>query len=312
MSFDVFSIGTALVDYFVEVDGSFLKANKLAKGATNFLEVGELNALQEKVKARIAGRFPGDNARNVCEGVRFLGGEAAFASNVADDEDGNFFLKKMGEMKIGNFVNVEEGSTGRIIAFITSDKQRTFAANLGNGVNYTGLEEEAILGSNFLFLTSITLLCKGETGESALRALEFARENKVKVALSLESPPMIEKNREELLETIAQGATVLFANEEETNALMGGTSEYELKKLSSLVAVFCFKQGEKGSQLHARGSAYKIPAVETNVVDTTGAGDYYAAGVLKALSDGKLLAEAGMEGAGLAAKAISKMGASLK
>ncbi|MBI5159352.1 adenosine kinase [Candidatus Micrarchaeota archaeon] len=312
MNFDVFSIGTALVDYFVEADDSFLKANKLAKGATNFMEAEKLNELQEKVKGRIIAKFPGDNGRNVCEGVSFLGGGAAYASNVADDADGNFFLKELGEQKISSFVNVEEGRTGRIIAFITPDKQRTFAANLGNGVDYASFEEDAIMNSNFLFTTSITLLCKGETSESTLKAVEFAKQNKVKTALSLESPPMIEKNKEELLEIITQDTTVLFANEEEANALMGGTSEYELMKLASLVTVFCFKRGEKGSQLYTRGSTYKIPAIETKVVDTTGAGDFYAAGVLKALSDGELLVDAGMKGAELAAKIVSRFGATLK
>ncbi len=312
MKYDVFSIGTALVDYFAEVDDSFLRSNKLAKGATNFLEEEKMAGLQGKIGGKIIASMPGDNGRNVCEGVCFLGGKAAYAGNVGDDEDGDFFIEELNARGMTNFVNVEDGTTGRIIAFITPDKQRTFAANLGNGVEYSGLEEEAILDSGFLFLTSITLLCEGETGESALNALEFAKKNNVKVALSIESPPMIEENVEELIEIISRDASVLFANEEETKALMGGIREFELRKLAACAPIFCFKMGENGSLVFSEGQTHKIPAIQTQVVDTTGAGDFYAAGFLKGLMEEKSLMESGTIGAQLASKAISRFGASLK
>lgn len=312
VGFDVFSIGTALVDCFVEVDEEFLRANNLVKGATNFAEEETLGELYEKAMGKIIAKLPGDNGRNVCEGICFLGGRAAYAGNVGDDEGGDFFINGLSERGITSFVNVEEGSTGRIIAFITPDKQRTFAANLGNGVEYAELEEEAIADSEFLFVTSITLLCKGETGESAFDAVEFAKENDVRVAFSLESPPMIEENKEELLEVIARDVEVLFANQEEVRALMGGVEEFELRKLAACVPIFCFKEGEKGSRIFSRNQMYSIPSIPTNVVDTTGAGDYYAAGFLKGLCEERALVEAGMKGAELASKAISRFGASLK
>jgi sugar/nucleoside kinase (ribokinase family) len=308
--YDVFGIGTAVVDYFTRAADDFLKKNGLTKGATNFVSRKKLEELYAKLSGSIFACFPGDNARNVCEGVSFLGGRSAYASRIADDEDGKIFENSLRAQKIDSFLERGPGNTGKLIIFITPDSQRTFAADLGNGTEYSALPARGIKDSNFLYLTSITLLKKGGTSKSAYDAMKFAKENGVQVSISLESPPMVKKNKKDLLEIISM-SDVLFANEDELEALTGSRDEKAARVLAENIPVVCLKRGKEGSVIFSRGERFAIPTYPTKVVDTTGAGDFYAAGVLFGLSRGRSVEEAGHQGSKLAAEVIKNFGAAL-
>ena len=308
--YDVFGIGTALVDYFTRSTDDFLKKNGLKKGATNYISRKKLDELHAKFSDSIFACFPGDNARNVCEGVSFLGGKSAYAGRIAEDEDGEIFESSLHAQNICSFMERKPGNTGKIIAFITPDFQRTFAADLGNGVEYDALPAKGIKNSNFLYLTSITILKKGRVSKRARDAMEFAKENGVRVSISLENPPMVKANRGDLSKIVSR-SDVLFANEEELKALVGSKDEKAARMLAENIPVVCLKKGRNGSVIFSRGERSVIPAHSTKVVDTTGAGDFYAAGVLFGLSRGQSVEDAGHQGAKLAAKVIEKFGATL-
>jgi hypothetical protein len=308
--YDVLGIGTALVDFFVESTDKFLVKNGLVKGATNFLPRRKLDELHEVVASSIFTRLPGDNARNVCEGVSYLGGKSAYASSVAEDAEGNFFTESLRSQRITSLVVKRPGRTGKIIVLITPDRQRTFAVDLGNSLDYDALPRNAIRKSRFIYLTSITLLARGKIGKTAEVALNLALKARTKVVLSLESPPMIEENREKLLKIVG-GADVLFANEEEMAALTAGGEE-TMRGLSEKLDLLCLKRGERGSILFSRGEEFSIPCYSRKTVDTTGAGDFYAAGVLYGLSHGRSIEEAGHQGAKLAGKVVERFGATLQ
>lgn len=307
--FDVFGIGTALVDFFAETADDFLSKNGLTKGATNFLPREKLDGLHQKLSKSIFLQLPGDNARNTCEGVSCLGGKAAYASSVAEDPEGDSFLGGLRAQRIESFVVKQAGRTGKIIALITPDGQRTFAADLGNSLNYDVLPKEGIESSLYLYLTSITMVARGRIGGIAAKAMGFARKKGLKIAASLESPPMIEENREKLLKAI-DGIDVLFANEEELTALSGGATE-AAPELSKKVGVLYLKKGINGSTVFSAGDAIDIPRYSKKTVDTTGAGDFYAGGVIYGLSHGKSYEEAGHVGAKLAGKVVERFGASV-
>lgn len=308
--YDVFGIGTAVVDYFTRSTDDFLKKNGLTKGATNYVSRERLDELHAKFSRSIFACFPGDNARNVCEGVSFLGGRSAYASRIADDREGEIFEKSLRAHKIDSFLEKGPGNTGKLIIFITPDSQRTFAADLGNGTEYSALPARGIKDSNFLYLTSITLLKKGGTSKSAHKAVKLAKEEGVQVSISLESPPMVRENRKELLRIISM-SDVLFANEDELEALTGSRDEKAARMLAENIPVVCLKKGQSGSVIFSRGERFEIPACPTKVVDTTGAGDFYAAGVLSGLSRERSVEEAGRQGSELAAKVIKNFGATL-
>jgi len=309
-TYDVFGIGTALVDYFVKSDDDFLVKNGLIKGASNFLPREKLDELHSKVSGSIFTCLPGDNARNVCEGVSFLGGKTAYASSIGEDEAGKIFESSLRVQHIDSFLEKRQGNTGKILAFITPDHERTFAADLGNSRDYDVLPTKGIKNSNFLYLTSIMFLTKGKMAQSACNAIEFAKENNLRVSVSLESPPMINKNKTKL-QKIVQQADVLFANEEELEALVGSKHDDAARAFAEDINTVCLKKGEKGSVIFSHGERFSIPCYSTKVVDTTGAGDFYAAGVLFGLSRGQFAEAAGDLGAKLAAKTVETFGATL-
>ena len=308
--YDVFGIGTALVDYFTQSTDDFLKKNGLTKGATNYIPREKLDKLHAELSESIFACFPGDNARNVCEGVSFLGGKSAYAGCIADDKEGEIFENSLRAQNIDSFLEKKLGNTGKIIAFITPDFQRTFAADLGNGVEYDALPAKGLKDSNFLYLTSITLLKKGRISKSVRDAMKFAKENGAHVSISLENPPMINENKNDLLKIIS-GSDILLANEEELKTLVGSKDEKAARMLAENIPVVCLKKGKNGSIIFSRGERFVVPAHLAKVVDTTGAGDFYAAGVLFSLSRGQSAEVAGHQGAKLAAKVIEKFGATL-
>ncbi len=309
-TYDVFGIGTALVDYFVKSDEDFLAKNGLIKGATNFIPRKKLDELHAKLSHSVFACLPGDNARNTCEGVCFLRGKSAYASNIAEDEEGSIFEGSLRAQHIDSFLEKKQGNTGKIIAFITPDGERTFAVDLGNSREYDSLPADGIKNAYFLHLTSITLLEKGRIAKSTRDAIEFAKRNNVCVSLSLESPPMINKNKDELRKIIPR-ADILFANEEELGAFVGSKVDEAARDLAGEIDTVCLKKGGNGSIIFSRGERFSIPAYSVKVVDTTGAGDFYAAGVLFGMSRGQSIEAAGHLGAKLAAKVVENFGATL-
>ncbi|MGC8816998.1 MAG: adenosine kinase [Candidatus Hadarchaeum sp.] len=308
--YDVFGIGTALVDYFCRTTDGFLEKNGLIKGASNFVSREKLEKIQSRLADSIFARFPGDNARNTCEGVVYLGGKAAYAGRIADDEEGRIFEESLRRHGITSFLEKGPGRTGKIIALITRDGQRTFAVDLGNGKDYSGLPAHGIKNSSFLYLTSITLFTDGAVARSARDAMDVAEGNGIRIAISLESPPLVEEKKERIWKIVSH-ADVLFTNEEELTALTGSSDEKAARELAERVDIVCLKKGKNGSSIFTKGEEFHIPAFPANVVDTTGAGDFYAAGVLFGLSRGKSLKEAGLIGAGVAQKVVEKFGATL-
>ena len=140
--------------------------------------------------------------------------------------------------------------------------------------------------------------------------MKFAKENDVRIAISLESPPMINKNRAQLRDIVSR-ADVLFANEEKLEAFTGSRQDEAARALAEDIDTVCLKKGEKGSVIFSRGERSPIPCYSVKVVDTTGAGDFYAAGVLFGLSRGQPAEAAGHVGAKLAAKTVETFGATL-
>jgi sugar/nucleoside kinase (ribokinase family) len=309
-TYDIFGIGTALVDYFVKSNDDFLVKNSLIKGASNFMPSEKLDELYSRVSDSIFTCLPGDNARNTCEGVCFLGGKSAYASNIAEDGAGKIFEDSLYAQHVDSFLEKKQGHTGKILAFITPDYERTFAVDLGNSRDYDALPKNGIKNSNFLHLTSIMLLTKGRIAKSARGAIEFAKKNNVRVSLSLESPPIINKNKDEL-RRIIPSTDILFANEEELEALVGARDDEAALDLAEEIDIVCLKRGMKGSTIFSDGERFPIPCYSVKVVDTTGAGDFYAAGVLFGLSNGKTVEEAGHIGAKLAGKVVGQFGATL-
>jgi sugar/nucleoside kinase (ribokinase family) len=308
--YDILSLGTAVVDYFVRVDDEFLRRHKLEKGATNFMGSKKLDAFFAPLMRKVILRAAGDNGRNTCEGIARIGGRAAYASNIGSDDDGSFFALSLKESGVRSLLVEAKGRTGRIITLVTPDKERTFAADLGCTLDYEEAPKKEIGRSEFFYVTSITSVGKHKTARAAIEGMKCAKEKGVKIAFGLESPLLVRENRDALKRIIGEYADVLFANENELIALFGKMGLEKLAYKAGRLCGLCFvKLGERGSLVVDGEETYLIPPYRVKVVDTTGAGDFYASGVLYGLTHGYSVEKSGNLGNYIASRVIGRFGA---
>ncbi len=307
---DLFAFGTPVIDLFARVSGRELAGFGLKKGATNYFSAAKLAAIERKLGKKIIYRYPGDNARNVCEGFAALGGFCGYAGAVGSDRGAGEFEANLAQCNVAAFLQQKKGSTGKILALVAPDGQRTFCADLGATAKCSRFEKIGFESSRVLFVTSITFGVPCATARLAMRYLEAAKKAGKKIAIALESPPMVQKNRVKFLAIAKKYADVLFVNEDEAEALLGSGAGKKLLKLKPSALVY-LKKGENGSLLLHRGKKARIPALPANAVDTTGAGDAYAAGVLYGLSRGYSALSSAKIGCMLATKVVGKMGAGI-
>lgn len=305
--FDVVAVGTPVIDLFAHVDEEFLKKHDLAKNSTNFMPPEKLVGIEKELGQAIFQRYPGDNARNICETVARLGGTSAYAGRTADDAEGRMVEQSLVSHGVSSHLDFKGLRTGKIICMITSDAERTFAADLADTEDFVFDKLFGFEGSKFVYASTITLLSKNPIGLGAHRLFMRARARKMKTALSLESPNMIHSNRAEVKELMRE-ADLIFMNEGEREAL--GVSYRFLSHLGSTVFL---KNGRHGSMVYEHGKKpFHAPAVRVKkVVDTTGAGDAYCAGVLYGLAHGMPIAAAAAIGAKAGAATVSLFGSSL-
>jgi len=296
-----------VVDYFAQVSDEFLEENKLTKSASNFVSrsrVDELAAASEIIAV-----FAGDNARNAAEAVSRLRGRAAFAGNIGADEEGRIIKENLNAVGIESFLEIALGNTGKIITFITPDKERSFAVNLGNSTEYYKLPLEEATDSKYFYYTSISVLGKHRLADTIKHTVDELN-GEAWIALSLESPPMIKEHRKELLGLIGK-SDIVFANEYELTSLTGKGINESVDEIGELVELLYIKLGEKGSLAVYKGKTENIPAYTAQPIDLTGAGDFYAGGVLQALSSGKGFKQAGSIGSFIGARVVEQLGARL-
>ncbi len=307
---DLFCLGTPVIDLFARVDGKTIASLGITKGATNFFSSQKLAEIGHMLGKKITYRYAGDNARNVCEGFAALGGFAGYQGSVGNDSGASYFEENLQQCGIAAFLQERKGSTGKILALLTPDKQRTFCADLGVSSECDAWEKMALSESKMFFATSITLA--GDFGVSRLgmRYLEACRKMGKRIALSLESPPMVRQHRKRLLAISKKYAGVLFMNEEEAEALLDAGFERKLLSFKPKIPVY-LKKGKYGSALFFQKKSHRISAIGGKVVDTTGAGDAYAAGVLYGLSRHYSPLGSGKLGCMLATKVVGKTGAGI-
>ncbi|MCX8174952.1 MAG: adenosine kinase [Candidatus Micrarchaeota archaeon] len=307
---DLFALGTPVIDRFAKASDADLERLGLKKGATNHFGLPRLRRIEAFVKRRLLREYPGDNARNVCEGFAALGGSCCFQGAVGKDRDGRRFEKNLADCGITPLLHKVSGRTGRIVVLITEDSQRTFCAYLGAGKKCGFFDKRHFGAARMLFLSSITLCLPCPTAALAKRYLSEAKRSGKRVAISLESYPLVARRRRMLLEILERYADVLFLNQQEACALLGRGFEKALPQLKPS-AIICLKKGRLGSELFYKGKKWKIRAIAAKAADTTGAGDAYAAGVLCGLSRGYPPLRSARLGSMLAGMVVQRVGAGL-
>jgi sugar/nucleoside kinase (ribokinase family) len=310
---DVLAIGNAIVDVISATDDAFLQAEGLAKGSMRLIDAEEASRLYDHMGP--AREISGGSAGNTAAGVAMLGGRAGFVGQVAPDQLGEVFAHDIRSVGVEFATPAADVGvpTARSLVLVTPDAQRTMNTFLGASQHLTtaGLDEQQIRDAAILYLEGY--LWDPEQPRAAMeRAIDVAREAGRKVAFSLSDSFCIARHRDGFLGLIDSGRVdILFANEAEIVELADAQDfEAAVAATAAKVPLLVVTRSEQGA-LAVQGSERAEVAAEpvAQVIDTTGAGDLFAAGFLTGHAWGRGLEDSLRMGAIAAAEVISHYGA---
>lgn len=309
---DVIGIGNALVDVISHETDAFIAAQGLAKGTMHLIDEPRAQDLYAAMGPGI--EMSGGSAANTIVGIASFGGKAHYIGKVKDDQLGEVFTHDLRSIGVGFDTPLATGGppTGRSLILVTPDAQRTMNTYLGASVNLGPAEIDGnlIARGRILFLEGY-LFDPPDAREAFRVAARMAHTAGRKVSLTICDPFCVDRHREEFRDLVTNHVDILFANEAEICSLYEvGDFDTALQHVRGECETAVLTRGKRGSLIIAGDDFHVIDAhpVET-LVDTTGAGDLYAAGVLYGLSQRFGLAHCGRLGSLAAAEVISHVGA---
>jgi sugar/nucleoside kinase (ribokinase family) len=309
--FDVAAIGNAIVDVIAPAEDSFLVAEDLAKGAMILIDGQRAIDLYARMASGI--EASGGSAGNTVAGVASFGGRAAYIGKVADDELGRIFAHDIRASGAHFDTPPLTGgpATARSLINVTPDGQRTMSTYLGACVSLTPADVDAavIEGAKIVYLEGY-LFDPDEARRAFAKAAGLAHGAGRQIALSLSDAFVVERHRQALLAFIDTQVDILLANESEITALFGtADADAAIRSVRGRVALAAVTRGAEGSVVVTAEAIHTIAAEPVDrVVDTTGAGDQYAAGLLFGLAEGRSLPDCGRLGSLAAAEVIGHYG----
>ncbi|WP_343342804.1 adenosine kinase [Sphingomicrobium sp. XHP0239] len=313
--FDIVAMGDAIVDVIAPCDPSFLTENHLPAGSMQLLDPAQADALYAKMG--VAEEHSGGSAANSMAGIAAMGGKAAFIGQVADDQFGGIFahdLKSLGVAFDTPPLDPQAGlPTGRCLILVTPDGQRTMntAPGASHELSADAIDPDLIRESGILYLEGY-LFGPEKPRAAMMAARRIAHEAKREVAFTLSESVCIAERRDPFLEMInGRGVDILFCNADEVRMLTGANdTDTAVASLRLSVPTIVVTDGPNGAAAWQDGRAVKVPAAPVDrIVDTTGAGDLFAAGFLVARAKGADLEKSLQTGAIAAAEVISHYGA---
>jgi len=310
--YDVISIGNALMDILVKINEDKFLTLKIEKGSMNFVSPESVKLVEDVLLGHEMTLEPGGASANTLSCLALLGSKVVFCGTVGKDNHGAIYEKKLMETGVSTSISKKEGSTGKAYTFITPDSQRTFMVSLGiaSKIGKEDILEENIKQSKILYLTVYELL-DPELRKTCLNAISIAKSSGTKIALDLAAPNVVKDNLTMLKEIVDEHVDILLANEGEASAFTGKSPEDSADEIAKLVETAVVKLGKGGSIIIHQGEITKTESFTANAVDTTGAGDMYAAGILYGIANNIPMKKASLLGSFLGAKVVEKIGARL-
>lgn len=311
--FDVVAIGNAMVDVLANMDDAFLTEHNMPKGMMTLIDASLAETIYHHI-AQNGVECSGGSAANTAVGIAALGGKPAFIGKVADDKLGDVFRKDITESGVYFTTPCLENEkpTARCMVIVSPDAQRTMNTYLGacSKLSRKDIDEDLIRQAKIVYMEGY-LWDRPEAKDALAYAVELAHKHGRKVSLSLSDPFCVNRHRDSFLQLIKSGVDILFCNEDEIKALFDTTDpEDAFKKCKDLCDIVVVTRGAKGAVAICGEKRHEIPAEPIRkVIDTTGAGDLFAAGFLTGFAKDRTVPECLQMGALAAAEIISHYGA---
>ena len=313
--YDVYGVGNAIVDTEVEVEDSFLTGKGLDKGIMTLVSAEAQAEMLESLAGHAQHGSAGGSAANTMTAVAHFGGRAFFTGKIGDDMHGALYRESLAEAGVEfDMAPADTGPTGACVILVTPDGERTMRTSLGaaSTLKPDDIASGALRSSRIVYVEGY-LLSTSPCAEAAEHAMSIASDADVRVALSLSDPAIAGHFVEQFRRVTRQYVDILFCNEHEAEIYAGGGSREERLQAVGADAPLVFMTcGADGALVFDAGVITHVQGYAVPVVDTTGAGDVFAAGALYGLTHGLNPTDAGKLGAFASAKVVTGFGARLR
>lgn len=307
----ILGIGNALVDAIIFLkNDDVLQKFSLPRGSMQLVDADTAMRIEKATGDCKTHLSSGGSAANTIHGLAGLGLPAGFIGTVGKDDLGNFFREDMRKQGIIPLLTESNAITGSSRALVSPDGERTMATYLGAAVELSAelLDEDTFRGYDHLHIEGYLVL----NHDLVEKSLEYAGKTGMTVSLDLASYNVVEANLAFLKKIIPGSIQVVFANEEEARVFTGESDPHKaLDAISAICDTAVVKIGDKGSLISHLGKKYEVGVIPVKCLDTTGAGDLYAAGYLYGMAREMSPQECGRLGALLAGKVIEEAGAKI-
>lgn len=313
---DVFGIGNPLIDLMSHVPEHFLEAQGLEKDRMYLVDAEGQQELLKRLEATHSEVFPapGGSCANSMIGVCQLGGTAAYGGKIGKDAFGQTYKEKLAESGVVASLGETEGMTGSSLVLVMEDASRTMNTHLGVAQKFesSDIDEALLQRTKYLYIEGY-LWDTEEQKKAILETINLAQKHDVKISLSLSDPFCAQRHQEEFNELLKTSVDLVFCNQEEAFDLTNTSlSQQALDRLSPHVETVVMTLGAKGALISHEGQTLFIDSISTEVIDTTGAGDAFAAGFLYGITQKKSVLDCGRIAVALASLVIGQLGSRLQ
>ncbi|MFV0483377.1 MAG: adenosine kinase [Bacteroidales bacterium] len=311
MTKNIVGAGSALMDFlFKTPDNKTLEQFNLPPGSMTLIDAEKSDKIINAAKHLEMDLAGGGSAGNTINAIAKLGGHCGFIGKIGNDELGETYKKELIKSNVNTHLGVENTSTGRAITFITPDSERTFATCLGAATHLSpdDISDDILRQYDYLYIEGYLVF-----NEPLIKhLLDRAKALGLKIAMDMASFNVVEESLDFFKKALPEYVDILFANEEEAKAFTGSNDpQVALEIFAQLCDIAVVKVGKKGSWVRSGKQSLKIEAVDVNAIDTTGAGDAYAAGFMYGIANDLSLQQCGNLGSLLSAHTVRGEGARL-
>lgn len=306
----ILGIGNALVDILLNIDDDdILRQNGLDKGGMVMIDADRKKEIHNRIKGMEQSCATGGSTSNTIHGLARLGAPAGYIGKIGRDEMGDFFRREMARFHVTPHLIESDVDTGIATTFISQDAERTFATYLGAAAMMSPDELDPKVFDQYDCIHVEGYLIFNH--DLILKVCQIAKEKGLKISMDMASYNIIEANYDFVKMLLTDYVDIIFANEEEAKAFTGKEGRGALEVLSEYCPVAIVKVGKEGSFIKMNGEVMQVGVIPVKAVDTTGAGDIYAAGFLYGLMNDYTPTKAGELAAYLAGRVIEHVGAKL-